>query len=98
MGVAHSSPLDQGRRGLLTGSQLAFTAEEAGETGIYVIDAAGGSSGTFITLGSGPVWSPDGSQLAFTAEEAGETGIYVIDAAGGSWHVHHPRVRADVVS
>ena len=48
-----------------------------------MIDAAGGS-GTFLTPGLEPAWSPDGSQLAFTAEEAGETGIYVIDAAGGS--------------
>ena len=51
--------------------------------GVYVIDVPDGS-GTFLTPGSGPAWSPDGSQLAFTAEDNGETGIYVIDAAGGS--------------
>ena len=48
-----------------------------------MIDAAGGT-GTFLTPGSGPVWSPDGAQLAFTATEAGEAGVYLIDPAGGT--------------
>ena len=49
-----------------------------------MIDADGGS-GTFLTPGSDPVWSPDGAQLAFMVEgEDGATGVYVIDAAGGN--------------
>ena len=51
------------------------------QAGVNVIDVAGGT-GTFLTPGSEPVWSPDGTQLAITSEEEGETGVYLVDVGG----------------
>ena len=55
-----------------------------GNLSIYVVEAEGGS-GSFLALGSSPVWSPDGSRIAFNVHDSeGNLSIYVVGAEGGS--------------
>ena len=47
-------------------TSIPTTGEPHDDGSVYVITVSGGS-GTFLTPGSQPVWSPDGTTLALTA-------------------------------
>jgi Tol biopolymer transport system component len=66
------------------GPTLTTVAPVAQNRSVYTIPSAGGS-GTFLTPGSEPVWSPDGANIAFTVPtDDGGTAVYTIPSAGGS--------------
>jgi Tol biopolymer transport system component len=71
-----------------TGSHIVFTREDAGDAGIYLIPALGGTERLLAKPGRGARFSPDGKRIAFWAGnpspgplQRGE--LYTMDAAGG---------------
>jgi WD40 repeat protein len=69
------------------GTKIAFTSSRSGHSGLWVINAAGGSAPTLVTDSpqsvSKPTWSPDGTQLAFACVvDAGNSDICRINANG----------------
>ena len=76
VGAAHAISPD--------GSQLAFSGEVKGKSGIYVAPMAGGAP-RLVAPVNGRVggWSPDGQTLVFTAAGKGRTDIFTVPSAGG---------------
>ncbi|MBU0494964.1 MAG: hypothetical protein KKA73_17460 [Chloroflexi bacterium] len=69
------------------GSQIAFSAEQEGHVGIYVVNADGTGlrrvSPADQDVGDqAPAWSPDGMRIAFQSNPGGRWGIYIMDTDG----------------
>ncbi|MGC8837555.1 MAG: TolB family protein [Anaerolineae bacterium] len=74
-----------GPRGEVPRGTLAFEAEEAGNTDIYVMDLDG-QHRTNLThhpaWDGTPAWSPDGNFIAFSSDRAGSPDLYLMRADG----------------
>jgi TolB protein len=67
------------------GAQIAFAGSAAGNTDIYVVNAAGQGLRRLTTtraLEASPDWSPTGRQILYTSDIGGTPQIYVMDAEG----------------
>ena len=68
------------------GRQVAFDGHVAGNTDIYVVDAAGGPLRRLTTEPSEdilPSWSRDGRWIYFASNRSGQTQLWKIPAGGG---------------
>src|SRR4051812_11842379 len=57
----------------------------AGQIGLFVADADGGSERPLVGLGEidyDPVWSPDGTSIVFTSDRNGSADLYRVKADG----------------
>jgi Tol biopolymer transport system component len=68
------------------GTVLAYSSNESGNSDIWLLDLAGGSTMP-LTRGPGddrnPVWFPDGSSLAFASDRSGQWCLWKIPRLGG---------------
>jgi Tol biopolymer transport system component/serine/threonine protein kinase len=69
------------------GTRIAYSANEAGQMDIYVIDVRGGKPLRLTDHSSadtGPAWFPDGSAIAFVSKRSGQESIWRVGQMGGS--------------
>ena len=67
------------------GNRIAFLAERANQTDLYVMDADGTSRRQLTATPAqegAPAWSPDGTLIAFESDRDGNMEIYLMDASG----------------
>ncbi len=83
------------------GAFVAYTATEAGNTDIWLIDVQGGSPLRLTTHEAWddlPTWFPDGSNLAFVSTRGGAAGIWKVPRLGGEPTSLVPNARDPAVS